>query len=69
VFPELYGETQIKLEPSRLYLPARMPVITNAKIQKLEEIMPTELQKLDDIHSRTSGYQRTFYVDSLLQLH
>jgi len=69
VFPELHGETQIKLEPSRLYLPARMPVVTNVEIQKLEEIMPTELQKLDDIHSRTSGYQRTFDVDSLLHLH
>jgi len=30
--------------------------------------MPTELQKLDDIHSRTSGHQRTFDVDSLLHL-
>jgi len=41
VFPELHGETQVKLEPSRLYLPARMPVVTNAETQKLEEIMPT----------------------------
>jgi len=31
--------------------------------------MPTELKKLDDIHSRTSGHQRTFDVDSLLHLH
>jgi len=60
VFPELHGETQVKLEPSRLHLPARMPVVTDAEIPKLEEIMPTELQKLDDIHSRTSGHQRTF---------
>jgi hypothetical protein len=67
-FPELHGQTQVKLEPSRLYLPARMPVVTIAEIQKLEEIMPTELQKLDDILSRTSGHQRTFDVDSLLQL-
>jgi len=60
---------QVKLEPSRLYLPARLPAVTNAEVQKLEEIMPTELQKLDDIHSRTSGHQRTFDVDSLLHLH
>jgi len=46
-----------------------MPVVTNAEIQKLEEIMPTELQKLYDIHSRTSGHQRTFDVDSLPHLH
>jgi hypothetical protein len=32
VFPELHGETQVKLEPSRLYLPARMPVVTNEEI-------------------------------------
>ena len=69
VFPELHGETQVKLEPSRLYLPARMPVVTNAEIQKLEGIMPTEIQKLDEIHSRTSGHQRIFDVDSLLHLH
>ena len=31
VFPKLHGETK-KLEPSRLYLPARMPVVTNAEI-------------------------------------
>jgi len=31
--------------------------------------MRTELQKLDDIHSRTSGLQRTFDVDSILHLH
>jgi len=31
--------------------------------------MPTELQKPDDIQSRTSGLQRTFDVDSLLHLH
>jgi len=60
---------QAKLEPSRLYLPTRMYVVTNAEIQKLEEIMPTELKKLDDIHSRTSGLQQTFNVDSLLHLH
>jgi hypothetical protein len=41
VFPKLHGETQVKLEPSRLYLPARMQVVTNADIQKLEEIMRT----------------------------
>jgi len=69
VFPELHGETQVKLEPSWLYLPARMPLVTNAEIQKLEEIMPIELQKLDDIHSRISGHQRTFDVDSFLHLH
>jgi hypothetical protein len=69
VFTELHGRTQVKLEPSRLYLPARMPVVTKAEIQKPEEIMPTELQKLDDIHSRTSGHQRTFDVHSLLHLH
>jgi len=44
VFPELHGGKQVKLEPSRLYLPARMPVVTNAEIQKLEEIMPTEFE-------------------------
>jgi len=59
VFPELHCETQVKLEPSRLYLPARMPVVTDAEIPKLEEIMPTELQKLDVIHSRISGHQRS----------
>jgi len=32
VFPELHAESQVKLEPSRLYLPARMPVVTKAKI-------------------------------------
>jgi hypothetical protein len=42
----------VKLETSRLYLPARMPVVTIAEIMELEEIMPTKLQKLDDIHSR-----------------
>jgi hypothetical protein len=69
VFPELHGKTQVKLELSKFYLPPTMPVVTNAEIQKLEQIMPTELQKLDDIHSKTSGLQRTFNVDSILQLH
>jgi len=31
--------------------------------------MPTELQKLDAIHSRTSGLQRNLDVDSILHLH
>jgi len=46
-----------------------MPVVTNTEIQKLEEIMPTEFQTLDDIHSRTTGIQQTCDVDSLLHLH
>jgi hypothetical protein len=36
-----------------------MPVVTDAEIPKLEEIMPTELQKLDVIHWRISGHQRS----------
>jgi hypothetical protein len=69
VFPELHSEIQVKLEPSKFYLPPRMPIVTDAEIQKLEQIMPTELQKLDDIHSKNSGLQWTFDVDSILQLH
>jgi hypothetical protein len=69
VFLELRGETQAKLETVKLYLPAKMPVVTNTEIQKPEEIMPTEFQTLDDIHSQTTGNQRTFDVDSLLHLH
>jgi hypothetical protein len=68
VFPELHGKTQVEMEPTKFYLPTKMPIVTNAQIQKLQQIMPSELQELDDIHSKTSGLQRTFDVDSLLQL-
>jgi hypothetical protein len=44
IFPELYGETQTALETSKLYLPAKTPVITVNKIQKHDEILPSELK-------------------------
>jgi hypothetical protein len=67
--PELHGATQTELDAPKFYLPENITVATDYEIQQLQSITPTDVQQLNDIHTRMSTLQQTFDMDSLLHVH
>jgi hypothetical protein len=66
--PELHGASQAKLDMPQFFLP-NITVVTAYELQQLQSIKSTEVQKLDNIHTRLSTLQQTFDMDSLLHIH
>lgn len=68
IFPELCGANQTELNAPKLYLPDKVPIIADHEIEQLEEIPPTQVQKLD-INSRVATLRQTLDIDSRFHIH
>jgi len=70
IFPELRGTTKTELSTPKLYLPDKVPIITDHEVQQLEDMaLTTEFQKIDELNSRITTHQQTLDLDTLLHLH
>ena len=47
--PELLGDTQATLDATHVYVPDKISVIASHELQTLEEMMPSEIGRLDEI--------------------
>ena len=71
--PELRGTTQTELHTPKIYLPTKIPIVTDYEIKQLNDVTPTELQKLDDVttarHTMDTDTVLHIYDASLIQEH
>jgi hypothetical protein len=59
----------MELDLPKFYLSDKVPIITNHKAHQLEEIIPSDTKKHDDINSWPTAQWQNFYVDSLTHIH
>jgi hypothetical protein len=62
---ESIGLLQAKLEISNFYLPSNISAITDYETRQIEDIVPADTARIDDITSRLTAQKQTFDVDSL----
>jgi hypothetical protein len=67
--PESTGLLQAKLEIPNFYLPSNVSIITKHETRQLEDIVPADTAKLDDITSKLATKRQTLDMDSLLIMH
>jgi len=66
---ELSGTTQTELHTPRIYLPTKIPIVTDYEIKQLIDITATELLQLDDAKSRVTTARQTMDTDTLLHIY
>ena len=64
--PNIIGNTQATIDPTKLYVPDQVAIVTNHELQALEEAIPAEIAHLDDVRSRVAMPRRIIDMDSLL---
>jgi len=69
IFPELHGTSLAELDSPKFHLPDNIPIVTSDEVQQLEDLSPTDIQRLRDVHTKVATLQQTFDVDSLLHIH
>ena len=69
IFPDLHGTSLEELDLSKFYLPRNISIVTNDEIQQLEDMSPTDIQRLHDVLTKVTTRQQIFDVDSLLHIH
>jgi len=52
IFPELHGTSLAELDSPKFYLPDNISIVTSDKVQQLEDISPTDIQRLHDVHTK-----------------
>ena len=67
--PELSGTTQTELHTPKIYLPTKVPIVTGYEIKQLNDVTPSELQKVDDVTSRVTTARETVDTDTLLHIY
>ena len=68
IFPELHGTSLALLDSPKFYLPDNISIVTSNAFQQMEELSPTDIQRLRDLHIKVATLQQTFDVDSLLHI-
>jgi len=66
--PELHGSAYTKLDTPSLYLPEVSPILEDHKLTQLQEAFPTEARELGNLRIRLQTPQRSYDLDTLLQL-
>jgi len=61
--PELLGSLQTELGTLNIYLPSKVPVITDYETRRLEDVIPADTKKLNDINSRVTAQEQTYDID------
>jgi hypothetical protein len=70
ILPELRGTTQTELSTTKLYVPEKVPIITDHEARQLEDMaLTTEIRKLDNINSRIITHRQTLDLDTFLHVH
>ena len=64
--PDIIGNTQATIDPTKLYVPDQVAIVTNHELQALEEAIPSEIAQLDDVRSRVAIPRRIIDMDSVL---
>ena len=64
--PDIIGNTQATIDPTKLYAPDQVAVVANHELQALKEAIPSEIAQLDDVRSRVATPRRIIDMDSLL---
>jgi hypothetical protein len=67
--PGVRGSTQTELDSSNFYVPSRIANITDHEAQRLEEIVPPDIKKLDYVSSHVLTQKQSYDVDTLFQPH
>jgi len=67
--PELLGSLQTGLGALNIYLPSKVPVITDYETRRLEEVIPASTKKQDDITSQVTAQKQIYGVDCLFYMH
>ena len=62
----MIGNTQATVDPTKLYVPDQVAIVTNHELQALEEAIPPEVAQLDDVRSRVAMTRRIIDMNSLL---
>jgi hypothetical protein len=66
LLPELQGKMQTKTGSPKFFLLVNIYIATAQEIHQLEDVIPMEVQALDDISAQVTAPQRAFDIDSLL---
>ena len=66
--PELLGDTQATPNVPQLYVPDKIAVIAGHELQALEEMMPSEIVRLDAVTSGVAAPRQITNVNSLLHV-
>jgi hypothetical protein len=67
--PELHGSTHATLDNPHIYLPPKISIVSHHEAKLLEEITPTEIQRLDAIKSQVMSSPHIHDVESLFHAH
>jgi hypothetical protein len=46
---DIIGNIQATIDPTELYVPHQVAIVTNHELQTLEEAIPSEIAQLDDV--------------------
>jgi len=64
--PDIIGNIQATVDPTKLYVPDQVAIVTNHELQALEEAIPSETPQLDDVRSRVAMPRRSMDMNPLL---
>jgi hypothetical protein len=64
--PEILGSAQFTLDTTGIYVPDRVPIVTEREVQDIQETAPPAVRRLSDITSRLVTPRRAFDMHSLL---
>jgi hypothetical protein len=69
IYLTLRGSRQTKLDVPQIFLPHRVPIISQHESHQLRELTPPTLQVLDNLNSRLATTLHSMDVDSLFHMH
>jgi len=67
--PRLLGSSQMEFDLPKFYLPDKVPITTDHEVHQLQDIIPSDAKKLDNLTSQITARRKTFDVDSLIHIH
>ena len=65
---ELHGSMQTTLDTPHLYIPDKVSTVADHEIPLLDQIIPKEIQLIDEVRSRVTTHAQSFDVNSLFHL-
>jgi len=69
VYPTLRGSMQTELNTPHIFLPDKVPIISQHESHQLQELTMPTLQALDSIQSHLASPLHSIDIDSLLHMH
>jgi hypothetical protein len=67
--PELYGLLKAKPDVTSFYLPGNLSSITDHETRQLDDVIPADTTRIDNITSRLAAHRQMLDLDSVLIMH